>query len=651
MKSGVITFDISALILLIIGGIYYGKSSNKGAVRDGIFSLIISVCILAGIFDIFRVIINGNYELTGLLGYKFNILFYDLCIFVMPLLYLLYMVEITDTWHRLRKYVFGLILSTIPLFIGVSLIVAGMFSSVLFSVDVDGNLQYKRGFVVFILCALFYVCVDMYYAHKMIKYKGKIYSIQLIVPSVTMLIGTMVQLMDKNLRVIVLVIALDCLMLILISRRTEEALDPTTGFRTYWAFSKEMKLKMSTEKNIRLILINIVNFEHALRVAGYDDGQEMMKNVAQSIMNIMSEYNGNYEAYYNGDGKFAIELSKKHFNHIEAIAQKFESTIVNDLCIEIPDVDIMVNVCIAKCPEDINDVESLFMLVTDLDIFDTHGRILMAPEITGTKEFTIKKEMSTIIDKALANNYFTVFYQPIYNVKEKRFASAEALIRLRDPKYGYISPGMFIPLAEKSGAIHAIGSFVIDEVCKFAASEEFEKLEIDYIEINLSVMQCLRVDLADEIIEKSQKYGVDPKRINLEITETASAYSQDKLRNNVFTLNKYGFTFSLDDFGTGYSNLMRIKALPLSIVKLDRAFVLLEEKNNQFHNIISNLIRMLKDMGMDVLVEGIETEEMVKRFIELGVDEIQGFYFSRPLPKSDYLRFLREHDIGKYDKF
>ena len=118
--------------------------------------------------------------------------------------------------------------------------------------------------------------------------------------------------------------------------------------------------------------------------------------------------------------------------------------------------------------------------------------------------------------------------------------------------------------------------------------------------------------------------------------------SQSKLYGNIQTLAENGYSFSLDDFGTGYSNLMRIASLPLDIVKLDRVFVQMEESGGH-HVIIKNLIEMLKNMNLKVLVEGIETEEMVDSFRQMGVDEIQGFYFSRPLTKTAYIRFMKEN--------
>ena len=347
--------------------------------------------------------------------------------------------------------------------------------------------------------------------------------------------------------------------------------------------------------------------------------------------------------YYNGDGKFAIELSRRHFDHAMEIANKIRKSIMQNIKLEIADFELEINACLVVCPDNVSDVDSLFMLINDLDKVKAEGKVLTAASITETEEFSMKRDMSTIIDRAITNNYFSVFYQPIYDTKQKKFASAEALIRLRDPKFGYVSPGLFIPISEKSGAIHAIGRFVLEEVIKFVATDEFKALGVDYIEVNLSAMQCLRGDLADEIITLAKKYKIDPKCINLEITETASSYSQEKLYGNIKALSDFGFTFSLDDFGTGYSNLMRITSLPLSIVKLDRVFVIMEETGG-YHVIIKNLISMLKKIGMTVLVEGIETKEMVDDFTQMGVDEIQGFYFSRPLTRSAYIRFLKENN-------
>lgn len=253
----------------------------------------------------------------------------------------------------------------------------------------------------------------------------------------------------------------------------------------------------------------------------------------------------------------------------------------------------------------------------------------------------IIKELEDIIDNALNNERLSVYYQPIYSVEQKRFTSAEALLRLDDEEYGKISPELFIPIAEKNGVIHRIGTMVLEEVFRFIASDEFKELGLEYIEVNLSVAQCMRNNLAKEILLLMEKYKVRPEQVNLEITETAAAHSQNTMSENIRALAAAGIKFSLDDFGTGYSNMRRVASLPLNIVKLDKSFTEIEE-NPRMEIMVRNTVNMIKDMGMKIVIEGIETESVAKVFSDLKCEYIQGFYFSKPLPRDEFIAFLRE---------
>lgn len=185
---------------------------------------------------------------------------------------------------------------------------------------------------------------------------------------------------------------------------------------------------------------------------------------------------------------------------------------------------------------------------------------------------------------------------------------------------------------------------MLDEVCRFIASDNFREIGLDYIEINLSVAQCMHGDLADKVLDTMKKYNVSPDQINLEITETAVSYGQNIMKNNLDKLSNAGISFSLDDYGTGYSNMRRVIQLPLKIVKLDKSFV--DEQNNpKMWIMIQNTVKMLKDMNMEIVVEGIEDEEMVDQFSALECDFIQGYYFSRPVPEDEFVEFIRKAHI------
>ena len=153
----------------------------------------------------------------------------------------------------------------------------------------------------------------------------------------------------------------------------------------------------------------------------------------------------------------------------------------------------------------------------------------------------------------------------------------------------------------------------------------------------------MQSDLVEHIINILEKHGVRPEQINLEITETAASVSQQALNDNINALTDAGIKFSLDDFGTGYSNMQRVASLPLDIVKLDKSFTELKD-NPKLGIVLRNTINMIKDMDMKIVVEGIETKEMVDNFSDMKCEYIQGFYFSKPVPKNEFVRFIRKNE-------
>ena len=249
--------------------------------------------------------------------------------------------------------------------------------------------------------------------------------------------------------------------------------------------------------------------------------------------------------------------------------------------------------------------------------------------------------ISELTGRELKRKYYILKLTQIYSVKENKFHSAEALLRLKDEKYGFISPDIFISAAEKSGAIYRIGAFVLEEVCKFISSDRFKQLGLDYIEINLSAVECMQNNLAGQILDMLHKYGVRPDQINLEITETAASYSQKTMMDNLMALCDAGIHFSLDDFGTGYSNMKRIASLPLYLVKLDKSFTDVED-NPRMMIVLQNTIQMIKAMNMQIVVEGVETENLVKQFSDLECEYIQGYYYSKPVPQDEFVEFIEK---------
>lgn len=265
-------------------------------------------------------------------------------------------------------------------------------------------------------------------------------------------------------------------------------------------------------------------------------------------------------------------------------------------------------------------------------------------EPSAFSEMLAERRMTRQIIEALDDDRIVVQYQPIYSVEKKRFTSAEALVRIIDRDGNIIPPGAFIHIAESNGMILEIGKRVFEKVCTFFRSNALQNYGIQYIEVNLSVVQCADEKLADKYIEIMSDTKLDPSFINLEITESASLDAKQVLLSNMERMIEYGIHFSLDDFGTGQSNLNYIVDMPVKIVKFDREMTQAYFASDKAKYVMDAAMHMIHGMRLKIVAEGIETEEQYKKMEEMSIDYIQGYYFSKPLPEQEFLEFLRREN-------
>lgn len=264
------------------------------------------------------------------------------------------------------------------------------------------------------------------------------------------------------------------------------------------------------------------------------------------------------------------------------------------------------------------------------------------------KEFVVQmqqeKAMELMLEQAMKEDRIEVFYQPIYSTKHHRFVSAEALVRMRDTEGRLVPPAAFIPVAERNGKILQLGEIVFDKVCRFFTRQHLEQCGMHYIEVNLSVVQCSYEKLAEDYISIMTKYRIRPEYINLEITESGSMSAKKTLLGNMHTLQEFGVRFSLDDFGTGQSNLNYIVDMPIDIVKFDREMSQAFFRDEKARYVMNAAMQMIQGMQLKIVSEGIEDEEQYRKMESLGIDYIQGYYFSKPLPETEFVEFLHKNN-------
>ena len=606
----------------------------------GLYLPLLLVATFTCVFDIFTIIFNVEGSYFFVLKYVLNG-FYLVLRSLIPLLYVGYIISVTETWHKIVNNSYIKCLIALPCVISAIMTITSPLTHLIYYIDDSG--LYKRGpafFVLYIDAAIYFIlCLYFCIRYSELLKPEKYIPLLSIIPS--QVATVIIQLMFPHILCEMIATAISLLLIMITIEKQEEKFNPSTGLLKSEIFYDMIDNAKSVSRPYSAIFINIANHSLLSDYLPLSGMVALYSSVARRLEAIGSQLKISAEIYDLENGLFSVVLYGDDIEFANRYASYAFETLKHDCMVNGLNLTVLPSVCVFKFPEDTKSVEQLRLLLSDLRNHKYSNGVNLASTYMKNKDYTIMANMDTILKDAIENDRFEVYYQPIFSNEKNGFNSAEALLRLITPEYGFIRPDLFIPMAEESGAIHKIGLIVLEKVCRFISSDEFKKLGLDYIEVNLSVVQCMDKNLADKILSVCKKYGVNPSQLNLEITETASIFTQRNMIKNINRLFETGYSFSLDDFGTGYSNLVRIASLPLNIVKLDKSFTW-TENSEDLKIILENTINMIKKMNMKIVVEGVETEEMLKCFKDLGCEYIQGYYFSKPLPEYDFINYIKD---------
>ncbi len=557
-------------------------------------------------------------------------------------IYAMYCISLMGIWHRIKNDPLRMLMLFVPYIV---LMLMVLFNPMTHSVYViDDQCVYHRGegFWVLYVIAAYYLMFLVYIIVKNRKLLNRSSFIILIsfVPINIALVVT--QMLIRDLRVEVFGTVVVTVVLAVSVHKPEEYVDSIVGVQSSIAFDNDTRRSSEAGRPFTILLFKFTNHMVLHNNMGWDMYSELLVKIGDRMKQINELTGAKADIYYLDKGTFAVVAADSRYSAMYSFGHMICDYVAEPIKLGKMEVMLDTRVCLINCPHDIGSLDALdnFINTYEQKIPEDKGLVVLS-DISESKDFRMRNDMELIINRGISGHLFQMYYQPIYSFEKQRFTSAEALIRLIDEEYGFVSPAVFIPVAEENGAIHQIGDYVIEEVCRFIASPAFKDLGVDYIEVNLSAVQCLEANLAEKIDLTLAKYGVSPSQINLEITETSADYDPTITDKNIDKLMDMGFKFSLDDYGTGYSNIKRVVSLPLDIVKLDKTLV--DEMNNSMMwTVIHNTVTMLKRMKKKVLVEGVEEKEAMEAFKKLGCDYIQGFYYSKPLPEKDFVRFIKK---------
>ncbi len=393
------------------------------------------------------------------------------------------------------------------------------------------------------------------------------------------------------------------------------------------------------------LYLNIRNFKYVNRKLSYRSGNEIMKQYAAHL----KEHLDSEEMVARpGGDNFIVLLKKEHTPGFLRLLENVEvSHKAGDREYKF-ELKATIGVTHLKGVEDAGEVMMRSSVAYQV-ARDKEGGAVAYYDEQKYSNIMKQKDISANFDDALKNEKFVVYYQPKVRTRDSKIGGAEALIRWYF-KGSIVSPGEFIPILEKDGSICRLDFYVLDKVCAFL--KRLQEEGQDYLKISVNFSRCHMENkhLAEDIVAVINKHGVPHKYIEVELTESEDFKDYEEISKLVNKLKQYDIATSIDDFGTGYSSLNMLRLAEIDLLKIDRSFVQMDEEfERKFRDIVmlKNIVRMAKELGIQIVAEGVETKEQYEYLSTTGCDMMQGYYFDKPLPEDEFIKRMK---IGKYEK-
>ncbi len=406
-------------------------------------------------------------------------------------------------------------------------------------------------------------------------------------------------------------------------------------------YLNEFQVNSNKTSKLVLFVLDINRFKEVNESLGHKLGDTVLQEVALRLNRVADDASGEFVARLNGD-TFVIVFPGTELSQSQITAQMIRQIISQSFVIQSRKISLDSAIGVAALPEHSNDSNELLQLAEAA----MHSAKVQKTGICTYNRELIKTsserlQLLTDLRESLKKNGITVYYQPIIEMKTK-VLHVETLARWQHPQRGNISPEIFIPLAEETGNIHKLTLKIMIAAFRDCAAALDEKL-IENISINISAYSLANPEFPAEIKSCLERYAVKPSSVTLELTESAMMSSLTVTQKTIEVLHEMGLSFSIDDFGTGYSSLSKLKHMPLKKLKIDKSFIIDIEQSKNDSAITNAAIQMAHGLGLDVIAEGVENEQIWNHLKQMGCDYAQGFWIAKPMPVNELFLWVKDH--------
>lgn len=427
--------------------------------------------------------------------------------------------------------------------------------------------------------------------------------------------------------------------------------DFLTGLPNLRLFNKKAisLAKLPEKKPITVLFLDLDRFKFINDMLGHSAGDFILKAVSRRVSALLQE--GETMARIGGD-EFILLLPNTGREAANKLAQTILKELEKPFIYEGNELFITSSIGLSMYPADCTSIENI---IKNADI-----AMYRAKEQGRNNHQFYTSDMNEIVQRrvilergmrhALEHNEFSLFYQPKVDIKTGKVKGNEALIRWFHPELGMVSPLEFIPLAEETGLIVQIGEWVLRNACKQTRDWQQAGFSDISVSINLSSRQFRQINLVDVVQDVLEETGIDPQYLELEITESVAMYNEDYVIAKLHALKNLGIKIAVDDFGTGYSSLSYLKKFPFHTLKIDKSFVKDIDDDSDDNKIISTIIAMAHNLKVKVIAEGVETKEQLEFLQQQNCNEVQGYFFSKPLSVEAFERGFNHIQTEAFQK-
>lgn len=417
------------------------------------------------------------------------------------------------------------------------------------------------------------------------------------------------------------------------------------------ALEKTIAHSQRTNKPFAVLIFDIDHFKDINETMGHQFGDEVLKTTADKLLKNIRE--SDYLARLGSDEFGIIATNLWDYECAASFSKRIIELFGSPLHIEKQKIYLSTSIGIAMYPYDGSRPEELLSHVESaLNKAKREGRSFYCfYDDKMNKQAHQRIQMEIDLRTGLEANQFELYYQPKINIESQEIDGIEALIRWNHPKQGIIPPNDFIPNAEKNRLIVPLGMWVLEEACKQSVAWQNMGMKPLPISVNLSTYQLDDLSFVPKVIEILNRTNMTPDLLEFEITESMLMNQIDRVSVYIRELRSIGIKFSIDDFGMGYSSLAYLKNLPVDILKIDRHFIKdLNGEKNADAELANAIISLGKVVNLKVIAEGVETKEQLQFLKDHNCDQVQGFFFTQPLPAKEFHQWYQDYNKNSFFK-